>query len=237
MNATMVKEAIILAGGAGTRLRSAVPDLPKCMAPVNGVPFLHYVIHHLEKQGIETIVLSLGYRSEAIVEYIAHHSFSTSIHYVIEATPLGTGGGIKLALGQSNTEPVLVLNGDTLFQFDLPALSAFHFEKKADCTLALKPLTRFDRYGLVETNAEGRIIAFKEKQPVEAGTINAGVYLLQKASFLQYNWPPTFSFEKDYLEKYYHQQYMAGLAQDVYFIDIGIPADYEKAQTELKYIS
>jgi D-glycero-alpha-D-manno-heptose 1-phosphate guanylyltransferase len=231
-----VKEAIILAGGMGTRLRDAVPDLPKCMAPVIGKPFLQYVLDYCRQQGIERIIFSLGYKHEVIEAYATEHCKDLTVVYSIEETPLGTGGAIKKACGFANDDTVVVLNGDTLFQVNLEKMTGFHHLCAAHCTLALKPMTNFDRYGIVELNKDDSIQQFKEKQWTEAGTINGGVYLLHVEKFLQESLPEIFSFEKDYLETYYQHRRMYGYIQDSYFIDIGIPEDFQRAQTELEQL-
>lgn len=228
-----ISEAIILAGGLGTRLRSAVPGLPKCMAPVNGKPFIAYVIQHLQKEGIEKFIFSLGYKHEFFVNFLSEQ-FST-IHYQlsIEEYPLGTGGAIQLACKKIAEKNVIVTNGDTLYKTHIPELSHQHFSNHADCTLCLKPMQSFDRYGVVEMNSSNIITSFKEKQFYKDGFINAGMYALNVQSFLDKNLPEKFSFEKDYLEKFYTEQKFFGDIQNQYFIDIGIPEDYEKAQKEL----
>jgi D-glycero-alpha-D-manno-heptose 1-phosphate guanylyltransferase len=227
---------IILAGGLGTRLRSAVPDLPKCMAPVNGKPFLVYVMEGFIQQGITDYILSLGYKSEAVIDYLEQHTFSVPVNlqYSIEQEPLGTGGAVKKALSLTNGKEVLVTNGDTLFTADVSQLQAFHQSRQADCTLALKPMFNFDRYGVVALDEEGRITLFKEKQWYEQGNINGGLYLLNKEIFLSHALPEKFSFEKDYLEAYTLKAQLYGQVQEAYFIDIGIPEDYERAGKELK---
>ena len=227
-------EGIILAGGLGTRLRQAVPDLPKCMAPVAGRPFIAYVIDYLRMQGVQRFIFSLGYRWGEIETYLTEHYPTLEYTTVIEEEPLGTGGAIHLALQKAKGENVVVANGDTLFRVNLKELYPFHLEQDAECTLALKPMQQFDRYGVVETDAKGKITSFKEKQFYENGCINGGVYLLNKKKFLHRPFSQKFSFEKDYLEQYYREEGFFGLAQEGYFIDIGIPEDYNKAQQELQ---
>ena len=226
-------EAIILAGGLGTRLRSVVADAPKCMAPVAGKPFLHYVIEHLQKQGVEKFIFSLGYMSEMIEAYLNDQYSTLNVQYSVEEAPLGTGGAIKLACGKATEKNVLVLNGDTLFSIDLVKLSSFHNMCGADCTLSLKPMRHFDRYGAVDMNKDYSISHFREKQYYVQGYINGGVYVLNVPEFLNEDLPEIFSFEKDYLEKFTGQRRFYGVVQDEYFIDIGIPEDYERAQVEL----
>lgn len=231
-------ESIILAGGLGTRLRDAVPDLPKCMAPVAERPFLFYVINSLRLQGIEKFIFSLGYKHEVIEAYLADQFSRLQYECVIEMEPLGTGGAIQLACKKATTENVLVTNGDTLFHADVAALLSLHMEHSADpiatgCTVALKPMENFDRYGVVEIDETYTIKSFREKQFYQKGLINGGVYILNKEHLAAQNFPQKFSFEKDFLEKQVPSGKLKGLPQDGYFIDIGIPEDYTKAQTDL----
>jgi D-glycero-alpha-D-manno-heptose 1-phosphate guanylyltransferase len=228
-------QAIILAGGLGTRLRSAVPDLPKCMAPVAGRPFLFHVINSFRLQGVEHFIFSLGYKHEIMEEYLADQFSRLSYECVIEAEPLGTGGAIHLAMQKATTENVIVTNGDTLFNANLTELMSLHLKKQAACTLALKPMKKFDRYGVVEIDKENTITSFLEKKYYDEGLINGGLYIINKEKFLQQSFPQKFSFEKDYLEPSVSSGKLSGLAQDHYFIDIGIPEDFEKAQKDLQH--
>ena len=229
----MSKEAIILAGGLGTRLRSAVPELPKCMAPVAGKPFLFYVINALRMQGVEKFIFSLGYKHEVIEAWLHDHFGTLAYQVVIEEEPLGTGGAIKYACSKATEATVVVTNGDTLFKAQLDPLRALHAERGAECSLALRPMENFDRYGVVETDASGAVTSFREKQQYEKGNINGGLYLLNVAQFLAHDFPEKFSFEKDYLEKYCGQLPFFALPDAAYFIDIGIPEDFNRAQEEL----
>ncbi len=229
-----IKEAIVLAGGLGTRLSSALPDLPKCLAPVSGRPFLFYVIRYLRSQGIERIVFSLGYRHEMIERYLHDEFAALDYDCAIESEPLGTGGAIRLAATHCQTAQVLVVNGDTFFEAGIAELANLHSQSGASCSLALKPMQNFDRYGLVEVDNNGFIKAFREKQKTVSGLINGGVYLLNREAFLAADMPVKFSFEKDFLEPQAAKGTIAGLAHDAYFIDIGIPEDLNRAQSELK---
>lgn len=228
----MVKEAIILAGGLGTRLRTVVSDVPKCMAPVAGKPFLHYVIAYLQKQGVEKFIFSIGYLSKTIEYYLSTNYPSLNYQLSVEEEPLGTGGAIYMACKRSVAENVLALNGDTMFAADLHSLQRFHLNKKAECTLALKPMHQFDRYGVVELDEEHSIRSFREKKYYPSGLINGGIYLINRQLFLSRAFAEKFSFEKDYLEAMVDERRFYGLEQDGYFIDIGIPEDYEKAQRD-----
>jgi D-glycero-alpha-D-manno-heptose 1-phosphate guanylyltransferase len=226
----MISEAIILAGGLGTRLRSEVPDMPKCMAPVAGKPFISYVIDYYQAQGISRFIFSLGYKHEIIQDFLTRQYPELNYTCSVETEPLGTGGAILKAASMAVSKDALVLNGDTFFAIDVPVLSEFHQQRKADCTLSLKPMKNSDRYGVVEIDADGRIISFKEKKWYDTSVINGGVYALYVSEFLKESLPEIFSFEKDYLEKFYKERKMYGMVNDGYFIDIGIPEDYNKAQ-------
>ena len=229
----MIREAIILAGGLGTRLREAVPDLPKCMAPVAGKPFLFYVINQLRSQGIERFIFSLGYRHEAIQEYLKNNFPTLSYTCVIEQEPLGTGGAILLASGATEGRHVVVTNGDTLFKAELKQAFLFHIEKRSQCTLLLKPMVNTDRYGVVVTDQQKKIIGFHEKKYYDAACINGGLYILDLDHFRENADGKQFSFERDFLEKYIGSSFY-GIEQEAYFIDIGIPTDYQQAQIDLK---
>jgi D-glycero-alpha-D-manno-heptose 1-phosphate guanylyltransferase len=189
----------------------------------------------LKKKGIEHFIFSVGYLHEAIEEYLS--SNHKKLHYSIslETAPLGTGGAIRLATTKTSDRNILVCNGDTFYNVDINGLSEFHFQKKAACTLSLKRMENFDRYGVVELNDDSTIKTFKEKQFYKQGLINGGVYALNTHEFLKHLLPEKFSFEKDYLGKkvYASNHHIFGIEQDGYFIDIGIPEDYERAQKEL----
>lgn len=234
----IIKEAIILAGGLGTRLRDTVPELPKCMAPVGGQPFIHYVTDYFRRSGIEHFIFALGYKSDYFDKFFAtafpspHNRITYSVS--LEHEPLGTGGAIRQACTLAKTGTALILNGDTFFRIDLAALSAFHGEKDADCSLCLKPMRDFDRFGVVELDERQRVVDFREKQHYTSGLINGGVYALNTRRFLNEGLPEKFSFENDYLEKGDRSLY--GIVQDNYFIDIGIPEDYRRVQEEINQL-
>jgi D-glycero-alpha-D-manno-heptose 1-phosphate guanylyltransferase len=229
----MIREAIILSGGLGTRLREAVPELPKSMAPVAGVPFIKYVIDHLAAGGVERFVFSLGYKHEVIEDFVLIGFQHIDAAFVVEDEPLGTGGAIARAARECKSENVIIANGDTLFKINTKQLGDFHLKYNAECTLTLKPMRNLDRYGVVLLNKDCYVQSFLEKAYYDEGLINGGVYALNLPSFLSVDFPEKFSFEKEYLEKYYPSRKMMGLVQDNYFIDIGIPEDYNRASLEL----
>jgi D-glycero-alpha-D-manno-heptose 1-phosphate guanylyltransferase len=231
-----IKEAIILAGGLGTRLRSTVPDLPKCLAPVGGRPFIAYVTDYFRREGVEKFIFALGYKSAYFDEFFRTEFPHGDYDISLEIEPLGTGGAIRQACERVEGRTVLILNGDTFFRIGLEALAEFHAVKQAGCSLCLKPMQDFDRFGVVELAADGRVSRFREKQYYRAGLISGGVYALEKATLLKGEWPKIFSFEKDYLEAG-REERLYGLVQDRYFIDIGIPEDYRRAHKELNELS
>jgi D-glycero-alpha-D-manno-heptose 1-phosphate guanylyltransferase len=227
------RECIILAGGFGTRLRDTIPGIPKPLAPVAGKPFLTHVINNLRMQGVEYFIFSLGHQSGMIIDFLENKFPTLHYSFVVEEEPLGTGGGIKLALEKAGSENVIVANGDTLFKIDLDKIFDVHEASEAECTLALKPMNDFDRYGMVETDDHGRITSFHEKKFYSSGSINGGIYIINKQKLMARELPSKFSFEKDYLEKFAVERNFFSSVQDGYFIDIGVPDDFNKAQEDL----
>ena len=232
----MLKEAIILAGGFGTRLQSVVNDVPKPMAPINNEPFLNYVFDYLKHYQIEHVVLSIGYLSEKIVEYYKTEFKGIKISYAKEESPLGTGGGIRLAMTKCNTKDILVLNGDSFFDVDINSHYQNHVSKKADCTLALRKVDNAARYGTIILGNENVIETFREKDNIEqSGLINGGVYVLNRELYLnKTDEANAFSIEKDFYETKIKEIHIFGFEYAGYFIDIGIPEDYKKAQDDFK---
>lgn len=226
-------KVIVLAGGLGTRLRAAVADVPKPMAPVGGIPFLEYVFHHAAQQGVTRFLLSCGYRHEVIQRHFGSAFQGIPLDYFVEDTPRGTGGGIKQVLEQTRDEEFLVLNGDTIFCLPLADFAQRSRRTDADLCLALKPMRDISRYGVVEIDAAQRITAFREKAHYDAGFINGGVYFLRRRLFDGLSLPEVFSFERDVMEACYLQRRFYGFAYDDYFIDIGIPEDFHRARREL----
>lgn len=227
----MTDEAIVLAGGFGTRLQSVIQDIPKPMAPVAGKPFLKFVLDYLIEQHVKHCVLAVGYKRETIINYFGGLYKDLKISYSKEDEPLGTGGAIKKATEKIEGDNCFVLNGDTFFKADLAQLHAFHIEKKALLSMALKPMVNFDRYGTVVIDANNRVTAFEEKKYLREGLINGGVYCMDKNIFPK-RLKDKFSFEKDVLEKEISRGRIYGEIFNNYFIDIGIPDDYEKAKND-----
>ncbi|MFZ4400529.1 MAG: nucleotidyltransferase family protein [Bacteroidales bacterium] len=232
----MQKEAIILAGGLGSRLQNVVKDIPKPMADINGQPFLKFLLDYLSIYQIERIILSVGYKYEVIEKYFGRKYRNIELVYAVEDEPLGTGGGILNACKHLNSNLFYLINGDTFFDVNLDELKTFHLLQKADFTLAIKPMNNFDRYGTVEIS-KNRILKFNEKRYMKSGLINGGVYLLDKNKLQSLAFPLKFSFEKEFLEHYISSYFFAAFECNNYFIDIGIPDDYLLAQHELEKFS
>lgn len=229
-------EAIILAGGFGTRLQSVVNDVPKPMAPVNAKPFLDYIFLYLRHYGITHVVLSTGYLAHKVSDRYKQEFDGIRVSYAVEETPLGTGGGIRLAMEQCHTEYILVLNGDSFFDVDLNTYTAQYSSCGAGGALALRKVENAARYGTISLGSDQRIAAFKEKDSVEKpGLINGGVYLLNRKIFLEHTpAAKAFSIEKDFFETKLSGIKFCGFEHDGYFIDIGIPEDYQQAQEDFK---
>ncbi|AJC85826.1 D-glycero-D-manno-heptose 1-phosphate guanosyltransferase [Campylobacter sp. RM16704] len=215
-------QAIVLAGGLGTRLKSVVQDLPKPMAPINGKPFLAFVLEYLKKQGITEIVLSVSYKYELIQECFKDEFNGMKIYYNIEKELLGTGGAIKDALKFIQNQ-AYVLNGDTIFDIDLKKLVL----NDSRICIALKQMQNFDRYGTVNVDSQGIVTFFEEKVFKKQGLINGGIYLLKKDIFDEFDLEKKFSFE-EFLQVNYKTLKIQTQIFDDYFIDIGIPQDYQK---------
>nr|WP_263326536.1 nucleotidyltransferase family protein [Neobacillus sp. Marseille-Q6967] len=226
-------EVIILAGGLGTRLKKVVNDCPKALAPIQNTPFLHYILHYLEKQGIKKVILATGYQHERIFEDIGTCFNSLTIDYSVEEYPLGTGGALKKALTKiKNCEHVFIINGDSFFNINLVEMNNTHRLNDADLTIALKPKRNISRYGTIQVSRD-RIIEFAEKQPLNEGIINGGFYLMRVNIFENKPLGEVFSFEIDFMQKFFHESRFYGYISNEYFIDIGIPEDYQLAQKEL----
>ena len=222
-------EAIVLAGGLGTRLRSVVADLPKPMAPVAGRPFLAILLDQLSEAGFTRVVLSVGYRHEAIVDHFGSRYRGLQLEYAVETRPLGTGGAMRLALRQVASPAVFVVNGDTFLQLDYAAMLAAHQGEDSRLTIAAQQVPDTSRYGALAIES-GRIRGFLEKGRSGPGMINGGVYLLDPSLLQSPELPQSFSFETDLLVPRVREIAPLAFPTDGLFIDIGVPEDYARAQ-------
>jgi D-glycero-alpha-D-manno-heptose 1-phosphate guanylyltransferase len=222
-------EAIVLAGGLGTRLRSVIPDLPKPMAPVAGRPFLAWILDRLADAGFRRVVLAVGYRHETIRDFFGLSYRGVELAYSVEDAPLGTGGAIRLALGHVDESPVFVLNGDTYLEADYAAMLAAHVTHGVELTVAVARVADVSRYGSLEIK-DDRICGFLEKGSQGPGYINAGVYLMARGLVETIPVGTGHSFENELLMPRVAELRPLAFRADGLFIDIGVPEDYERAQ-------
>ena len=218
-----------MAGGLGTRLRSAVPDLPKPMAPVAGRPFLAWILDRLVDAGFAQVVLAVGYRHESIGEFFGQRYRGMPLRYSVEDRPLGTGGAIRLAADQVDESPVFVLNGDTCLDLDHHAMWRAHAQAGATMSMAVCQVPDAARYGALEVQG-GRVCGFVAKGREGPGLINAGTYLLSAALLQAIPTGRPFSFEQDLLMPRVDEIRPLAFVAEGLFIDIGVPEDYARAQ-------
>ncbi|MBI5195189.1 MAG: nucleotidyltransferase family protein [Nitrospirae bacterium] len=228
-------EAIILAGGLGTRLQSVVKDVPKPMADINGRPFMSFLMDYLSRYGVKKVVLSVGYKHETIKNYFGSGYKEMDVEYVTEDQPLGTGGALRETLRRVQGSEAIVLNGDSFFNVNLNNLIDFHHSQDSMLTLAVKPMNNIDRYGTIILQNE-RVTGFSEKSSGNSGYINGGVYVMKKESMNHYAGEGAFSFETDFLQRNINSLAVSAFISDGYFIDIGVPEDYKRAQKELQQV-
>lgn len=224
-------EAIVLAGGFGTRLRQVVPDLPKPMAPVAGRPFLEILLSTLAKKGFTRVVLSLGFMSEKIIAHFGEHYLGMELAHEVELQPLGTGGAIRAALARCKADHVFVFNGDTYLDLEVDALERL-WQSGHHSLIVVREVPDTARFGKVEM-CDGRINAFLEKGMSGPGLINAGCYVLPKTVLDDFPLGQPFSLETEFFIKNLKRVRFDGFVTKGRFIDIGVPVDYALAQTAL----
>lgn len=232
-------DAIILAGGLGTRLRGVLTGIPKALAPINNRPFLDIILSFLNRWDfIGRVVIAVGHMAEKILnEYEGKASYNYEILFSVEEKLLGTGGGIKKALQSTNTDTVLALNGDSYIDVDMGNLLGFHKGHDSDLTIVLKEMKDSDRYGLVRLDADGRIISFEEKRPERrSGYINAGVYAFKRELFDGVREDETVSIEEELFPSFLKKSVYGYVSRGM-FIDIGVPETYEMAADFFKGVN
>ncbi|OHE06761.1 MAG: hypothetical protein A3K14_03745 [Sulfurimonas sp. RIFCSPLOWO2_12_FULL_36_74] len=230
-------QAIILAGGLGTRVKELTRNkIPKPMLRVNGRPFLEYILDWLLTQGTEEIIFAIGFKGEVITQHFKDNYKGIDIRYSYEEDNLlGTGGAIKKALACCDENTIFAVNGDTYFPVDIRDLLAWHRKKHSEITIALKHLYNFDRFGTVEINADTKITRFREKGFTKEGFINGGIYCIDKEILLDYK-KDQFSLERDFLEGNIKDLKILGKVYDDAFYDIGTPADYEYFSEAMSHV-
>lgn len=230
-------QAIILAGGQGTRLQTILKDVPKALASVRNKPFLDYLLQFLNQQGITHFIFALGHQHQQILDYLNAKEKSWTYSCVIEQEALGTGGAVKKAIETATEKDVWVINADTYLALNMKAMYQQHIVNNALATIALKEMNHFDRFGLIHINQSNCITSFEEKRACENGLINAGFFIVNKNRFLIHTASKEkFSIEKDFFELQLFTKAIFGYMTNGFFIDLGVPEDFEKAQILLPNI-
>lgn len=224
-------EAIILAGGKGTRLSSVLNGIPKPMAPIGNRVFLEIILRRLKEAQVTEIVLSVGYKASVIQQYFGNEYAGLKIKYAAEARPLGTGGAIRAALAYIRGAKTLVLNGDTYLDLNYRRMIQAHELAGRSLSIAALEVPDTSRYGQMLVQQD-TVVGFSDQASGGSGTINAGVYVVEKGLFHD-NQSESFSFEKDFLARFVSSLRPYAFRTSGYFIDIGIPDDYARAQHEL----
>jgi D-glycero-alpha-D-manno-heptose 1-phosphate guanylyltransferase len=227
----MISTAIILAGGLGTRLKKVNPILPKPLASINNRPFLEYLMDYWIDQGISRFILSIGYKSQLIINHFGQNYRKVSIDYIVEGSPLGTGGGLLMS-SKGMVEPFLVLNGDTFFEVRLDNLYEFHLERKSVWTFSLFRTSQFDRYMGMDVKSNGEILTLKSELKRSNGLANGGVYLVEPSvlALLSFKAGDKVSLEDELLPNFISNGgVLYGQECKGKFIDIGVPEDYYQA--------
>lgn len=228
-------QAILLAGGLGTRLRSVVNDRPKPMALIGDKPFMEYVVHELSRYGIDEIIFAVGYKGSMVEEYFGDGSrFGMKVSYAYEEELLGTAGAIKNAGRFVTEDTFFVLNADTFYQMDYGRLLRVKEENRLEMALVLREVPDISRYGAAVL--DGAMLAgFNEKTAEKRpGTINGGVYLMNRELLSEIP-EGKISLENEMIPKWMAEgKRLGGFVNDGYFIDIGIPEDYFKFQADVE---
>lgn len=224
-------EAIVLAGGFGTRLRQVVPDLPKPMAPIGGRPFLDILLGALARKGFGRVVLSLGFLAEKISGHFGDHFAGMELAYVVENQPLGTGGAVRLAMDHCRQDHVFVFNGDTFLDLEVADLER-QWQQSHQAIIVGRHVADTARYGRLLA-PHGLVTGFTEKGVVGPGLINAGCYVFNRGQLDAFAQGSNFSLELDYLAQAVMDTAIAVFVTTGQFIDIGVPEDFLRAQTEL----
>jgi NDP-sugar pyrophosphorylase family protein len=227
-------DAIILAGGLGTRLAPILPHLPKTLAPIQKTPFLQLLINQLARSGIVSkIVMALSHKASAIESFIQSHSYSLPIEFSFEPSPLGTGGAILHALPKTTSDTLLILNGDSFFDLPLADFYHFHLTQKGSLTIACRYVEDCSRYGSILFDNSQKIYRFTEKsQTPTNGWINSGIYLIQRHLFSPFC-AGVYSLESEFFPQFLQSTAFAYLHTGA-FIDIGTPSSYREAQEILQ---
>jgi D-glycero-alpha-D-manno-heptose 1-phosphate guanylyltransferase len=229
-------DIVILAGGLGKRLASVTGGGQKILAKIDGKPFLSILIEYVASQGATRFILCTGHGAQQVEDYFQQFHKDLDIVFSREQEPLGTGGAIKKGAGLVKTEQFLAMNGDCFCVIDYNRLVAFHRKQKAQATIAMTKIDDAREYGTIETDAQHRILAFREKQPQAAAAfINTGTYCLNRRVFDLVPTPSKFSIEYDFFPNLVGKNFDAFEVENK-FIDIGTPERYAWAQEHLRQL-
>ncbi len=221
-------QAIILAGGKGSRLRQVVSDLPKPMAPVGHRPFLEIVLEKLAVHGFEKIILSVGFMADKIMCHFGERCFGMDLVYAVEEIPLGTGGGVRLAMEQVTADHAFVFNGDTYINLEVNLVEQLWQRRKRSIIIG-REVPDTARYGRLAVK-HGIALGLSEKVCDGPGLINAGCYVIQRSQMARFNPGIPFSLELDFLAPAIADGDFDAFVTTGMFIDIGIPDDYQRAK-------
>jgi D-glycero-alpha-D-manno-heptose 1-phosphate guanylyltransferase len=227
-------DCVILCGGLGTRLKNIVKDVPKVMAPVNGRPFLDFIIQQLNDQGAARVILCTGYQADLIENYYREHYFGVTIDFSREIQPLGTGGALKNAHAAVSSDPFFVFNGDSFLPVDLNAFLDFHRKKNALASILVSPTSKAADFGSLEMDASDQVISFREKiLDAQKPLVNAGIYCFDRTIFEYMPEEEKFSLENDFFPSLVGEKFY-GYRTDQEFIDIGTPERYRSVKETFK---
>jgi D-glycero-alpha-D-manno-heptose 1-phosphate guanylyltransferase len=231
-----IDEAIILAGGFGTRLRSVVSDVPKPLAPVGDRPFLSWVLDAAASRGIRRVILATGFMGDLVANVCGDSWQGMELVYSQEPQPLGTGGAIALAFSMVRGDACLVLNGDTWLTLDYADFDKNWQAHGSRLAIALAEVVDVSRYGAVQVE-RNRVLGMVEKGHAGPGYINAGIYGVHRSLVDDFPTLQSFSFENEVLMPTVKREAVFGYTRTSDFIDIGVPQDYQRAQRELPALS
>jgi D-glycero-alpha-D-manno-heptose 1-phosphate guanylyltransferase len=234
--------ALILAGGLGKRLRSAYSSGPKALAPVGTRPFLDYLLYWLRGEGVQEVILCVGYKRSSIQRHVGTgHKWGLRVRYSIERKLLGTAGALKKAGVMLGSNRAFVINGDTFLDVNLGEMIAYHRDRKAWATLAVAKVADARRFGTLRLDSRGRVTSFVEKSASDTDEalacsrlqINGGVYLFEKKLLGRIPARRQVSLENEVFPLLLQKKRLFGFVTDGFFLDIGVPDDFRRAQSEL----
>jgi D-glycero-alpha-D-manno-heptose 1-phosphate guanylyltransferase len=225
-------DAIVLCGGAGTRLRSVTGEAPKSLATIGDRPFLELLLHQLRRHGFQRAILAVGYQRDLIRSHLGDHAHGLNLEYSIESTPLGTGGALRNAIDLVSSDSVLIMNGDSYTDADLSAFAADFHAAKADMSVVVVPADGRVDCGLVSVDSSNRVLGFKEKQtPTGNFHVNAGIYMAAKRIFQDVPPAVRISLEEELFPRWLAEgKFLRAFSHPGKCVDIGTPERYQAAQ-------